>query len=144
MKQSLIEQDIQPIFSDLSIANQQFSERYPSDSADRQPVHTVYGGANLFKAGFLKKLGGLALKSLDVYAPNFVSFAKILGLPNADNLPESSLEIKNLQEALDKDPSGINALDKSAVSLSKTGSPKPIGTLRTTTEMIPPTLSPFF
>ena len=34
----------------LSGANRRFAEAYPGDRADRQPVHTVYGGAHLFSA----------------------------------------------------------------------------------------------
>ena len=31
-------------------ANVAFAKRYPGESAARQPVHTVYGGAHIFKA----------------------------------------------------------------------------------------------
>ena len=34
----------------LARANAEFAARYPGDSPDRQPVHTVYGGAHLFKS----------------------------------------------------------------------------------------------
>jgi hypothetical protein len=34
--------------SALSEANQRFAASYPGDRAARQPVHTVYGGAQLF------------------------------------------------------------------------------------------------
>ncbi len=48
--------------------------------SERQPVHTVYGGAHLFKAGIASKLGALALESLRTYAPDPASFAQIVGL----------------------------------------------------------------
>jgi citrate lyase beta subunit len=35
----------------------------------RQPVHTMYGGANLFTPGVCSKLGRLALRSLDANGP---------------------------------------------------------------------------
>jgi hypothetical protein len=38
-------------------------------SVARQPVHTVYGGANLFTSGICGKLGALALRSLDEHGP---------------------------------------------------------------------------
>ena len=38
-------------------------EQFPGDSPQRQPVHTVYGGAHLFKADAAQKLGALALQS---------------------------------------------------------------------------------
>ncbi|MCX6620351.1 MAG: phosphoenolpyruvate kinase, partial [Acidobacteria bacterium] len=43
-------------------------------SSVRQPVHTVYGGANLFKAETPEKFGALALRALEQYAPNAASF----------------------------------------------------------------------
>lgn len=47
----------------------------------RQPVHTVYGGAHLFKAGTARKLGELALRSLERHAPGAAAFARALGVP---------------------------------------------------------------
>ena len=38
------------------------AKRYPGESAARQPVHTVYGGAHLFTRETAKKLGELAMK----------------------------------------------------------------------------------
>lgn len=65
----------------LEAAHRRFAEHYPGDSPHRQPVHTVYGGAHLFKASTAAKLGELALKSLDAYAPDAQAFASALGLP---------------------------------------------------------------
>lgn len=48
--------------------------------ARRQPVHTVYGGAQLFSAGTVRKLGDLALRSLRAYAPDPESLAEALGM----------------------------------------------------------------
>lgn len=53
---------------------------YPGDSGARQPVHTVYGGAHLFKADTARKLGELALRALDTYAPDAATFAEAIGL----------------------------------------------------------------
>jgi hypothetical protein len=41
----------------------------PSITHSRQPVHTMYGGANLFSSGVCGKLGALALRSLDDNGP---------------------------------------------------------------------------
>ena len=68
------------ILSRLRAANTAFNEAYPGDSSDRQAVHTVYGGAHLFKAETPKKIGGLALKSLEEYAPTAAALAEVLGL----------------------------------------------------------------
>jgi hypothetical protein len=55
-------------------------DRYPGDSGARQPVHTVYGGAHLFTAETARKLGELAIRSLDTYAPDAETFAEAIGL----------------------------------------------------------------
>ena len=49
-------------------ANLDFSRRYPGDSGRRQPVHTVYGGAHLFKADTASRLGSLARRALEEVA----------------------------------------------------------------------------
>ena len=49
----------------------------------RQPVHVLYGGAQLFKAGTCPKLGELARKSLAQYGPDAEALAAALGLPKA-------------------------------------------------------------
>src|ERR1700730_14084028 len=58
----------------LSEANRKFNAEYAGDSIERQPVHTVYGGAHLFKAETAAKLGSLAQKHLDTFAPDAASF----------------------------------------------------------------------
>ena len=80
---------IAAIVQKLEAANDDFKKWYPGDATGRQPVHTVYGGAHLFKADTAGKLGGIALRNLDAYAPNFVVFAKALGLPGAAALPDT-------------------------------------------------------
>jgi len=54
--------------------------RYPGDSGARQAVHTVYGGAHLFTADTARKLGELALRSLDTFAPDAASFGEAIGI----------------------------------------------------------------
>jgi citrate lyase beta subunit len=46
----------------------------------RQPVHTVYGGAHLFKPDTTAKLGAVALRTLREYAPDAGALAGALGL----------------------------------------------------------------
>jgi citrate lyase beta subunit len=46
----------------------------------RQPVHTVFGGAHLFRAGVVERFRALALESLDAYAPDAASLGVALGL----------------------------------------------------------------
>jgi citrate lyase beta subunit len=49
----------------------------------RQPVHTVYGGAHLFKPDTTAKLGAIALRTLRDYAPDAGALAAALGLDPA-------------------------------------------------------------
>ena len=49
-------------------------------SSSRSPVHVVYGGANLFKSDTPAKLGKIALRSLNTYAPNVEEFGAAFGL----------------------------------------------------------------
>src|SRR3954451_24005768 len=78
---------IEKISAALSDANKAFMRRYPGESNRRQAVHTVYGGAHLFKADSGQKLGSVALRSLEEYAPNAETLAVALGLNgNLDKL----------------------------------------------------------
>jgi hypothetical protein len=74
MKLTLTHDEVNAHCSELHDSNADFKSHYPADSSERQPVHTVYGGANLFKAGFAAKFGEVALKTLDTYAPNYHVF----------------------------------------------------------------------
>lgn len=68
------------LFQSLSQANNTFNEIYPGDRSERQPVHTLYGGANLFKSDAPIALGRRALEILETYAPNHEVFGKAFGL----------------------------------------------------------------
>ena len=98
-------------FSD--IAEQLFLEKLASqqsaipNSKSRQPVHVVYGGANLFKAETIGKLGKIALKSLENYAPNFIEFAEVLWLKGADTLPRYDELIQDLEFRLAHNPEKV-------------------------------------
>jgi hypothetical protein len=79
----------QPHLDALGDANRAFARRYPGERAARQPVHTVYGGAHLFKAETPRRLGELALASMDAYARDPDELARGLGLANAATLGEA-------------------------------------------------------
>ncbi len=64
----------------LAQANRQVAAAYPGEPADRQPVHTVYGGAHLFKADIAQKLGAAARRALEEYAPDAATLARAIGL----------------------------------------------------------------
>jgi citrate lyase beta subunit len=102
MKLSITENKKASIFNNLSTANQAFNKIYRGDREDRQPIHTVYGGANLFKSNTTDVLGDVALKSLLHYAPNFVEFGKAFQLKGCDQLPTSGREQEELAKKLEK------------------------------------------
>ena len=66
-KTTLGEADLNPVFENLKVANRAYNAIYPGEIADRQPVHTVYGGAQLFKPDRTARMGKSALKSLKKY-----------------------------------------------------------------------------
>ena len=80
------ENTLNSIFKQLETANTKFVQHYPGDGEQQQPVHTLYGGAQLYKAGATKKIGELALKSFNKYAPDANTLAKALDLPGDENL----------------------------------------------------------
>ena len=61
---------LQPILAGLRKANRENGGLYPGESHARQPVHTLYGGAHLFKSDSIVKLGTAARLALDDYAPD--------------------------------------------------------------------------
>src|SRR6187431_2782526 len=81
-----------------------FTKRYPGETGRRQPVHTVYGGAHLFKSDSAKRLGSLARRSLDQFAPDFLTFARAIDLPGESELPESFDEATELLAFLTEEP----------------------------------------
>src|SRR6185369_3709289 len=84
MKSSFSNEDLSALITPLQQANEEFSRFYPGETGRRQPVHTVYGGAHLFKADSAARLGQLAQRALDQFAPDALSFAEALNLRGAD------------------------------------------------------------
>jgi citrate lyase beta subunit len=64
----------------LDPVNAAFEAAFPGDSAARQPLHTLYGGAHRFRADSVAKLGELARRHLHAHAPDHAVFAEVLGL----------------------------------------------------------------
>ena len=67
---------LDPLLDRLAVANQEFAARFPGLKAVRQPVHTVYGGANLYKPGTAQKIAALAQRHFSSYAPDYVRLAQ--------------------------------------------------------------------
>jgi citrate lyase beta subunit len=104
MKRTLTPKSLAEIDAKLKRAHDDFAGVYPGPSGARQPVHTVYAGAQLFHADTVRRLGVNALHSLDEYAPNFAVFAKAIGLDGASELPDAAEEIARLEKYVDSDP----------------------------------------
>jgi len=83
MKTSLAPDALAPIVEKLKRANLAISATFPGDSPHRQPVHTVYGGAQLFKATTAPRSSEIALAALNEYGEDPISFAEALGIPLA-------------------------------------------------------------
>jgi citrate lyase beta subunit len=83
MKTSLASDALTPIIDKLKRANLALNAAYPGDSDGRQPVHTVYGGAQLFKATTAPRSSEIALGALAEYGADAAVFAHALGIPEA-------------------------------------------------------------
>lgn len=85
------------------------AKRLKTPTETRSPVHVVYGGAHLFKAGTPQKLGEIALRSLETYAPNFVEFADAMWLKGCEALPRVGKNISNLEKQLVKNADKVRS-----------------------------------
>lgn len=102
MKLSIADYEKESLLGSLKTANLKFQKIYPGDKPDRQAVHTVYGGANLFKSDTCLKMGEIALRNLKTYAPDFTVLSRVLKFDGYDDLPVSGKKIKKLTKHLDK------------------------------------------
>lgn len=100
MQLAIAENEKEQLLQELRKANLRFQQVYPGDKPDRQPVHTVYGGANLFKADTCVRMGDIALKHLQTYAPNFVALARALQLEGYSQFPQRQADIARLEDKL--------------------------------------------
>src|SRR5271156_3055720 len=114
MDRSLPAKSLAPITKRVRLAHERFHERYPRKTGDRQPVHTFYLGAHEFREGTIKELGEAALQSLDAFAPDFITFAKAVGLPGSDRLPESAGPAAELIQSIEADHRRVEKINRSA------------------------------
>src|ERR1700754_4317422 len=75
-----------PILTALQKTNRAVAAAYPGERGERQPVHTVYGGAHLFKSDSASRIGKLALAALNEYAPDAATLGQALALGSEDRL----------------------------------------------------------
>lgn len=102
MNTTIAQDEKDKILNDLRIANLAFQKIYPGDLPHRQPVHTVYGGANLFKSDTAQRMGEIALRSLKTYAPDFTVLARVLEMTGHQTLPSDQNKINDLTEQFEK------------------------------------------
>ena len=102
MNFSIADIETEILLNSLQTANLKFQQTYPGDKPDRQAVHTVYGGANLFKSDTCIKMGEIALKSLQTYSPDFITLAKVLKFEGCDKLPNDEKKADKLIKKLNK------------------------------------------
>ncbi|HZH32314.1 MAG TPA: hypothetical protein VEY11_16235 [Pyrinomonadaceae bacterium] len=112
MKTSLTTDNTREHLAPLEQANTAFAHVYPGETGRRQPVHTVYGGAHLFKSDTPRRLGALALRSLEAFAPDAEAFGRALGFAGAeegasgDTLPAALTPViyERVREKLGREP----------------------------------------
>jgi len=93
---------LQPIDDAIRAAHRRHEGSFGGGQSRRQPVHTFYGGAHLFRADTFEKLGVIARRSLATYAPDFCALARALGLPGAGRLPEEPSRVDSLRASLER------------------------------------------
>lgn len=96
MNFSVPSKDKSRILADLGKANKAFQAIYPGDRPERQPVHTVYGGADLFRADSARRMANAALNTLLDNAADFAEFARALEMPGHRKLPKKPADIAKL------------------------------------------------
>jgi len=114
MKTSLSDSAVQSALRILEEPSAGFARRYPGETERRQPVHTVYGGAHLFRAGIARRLGDLALVTLGEYAPDAFTLARAIGLPGAKDLPKSAKRAVTAERQFAKSPEKLRRENRAA------------------------------
>jgi citrate lyase beta subunit len=83
MKTTLTATEIDQMSAPLHEALVPFMRRFPGSAGERQPVHTVYGGAHLFKSDTARKLGEKAMQVLDTHGIDPFTFARAIGIEDS-------------------------------------------------------------
>ena len=91
-----------PLLADLAEAQERARPRVPPRG--RQPMHTVYGGAQLFRADIAERLGARARTSLELYAPDPFTFARAVGMEDAELAPDKKKAAKQFLSLFQRKP----------------------------------------
>ncbi len=70
--------EVEELAAGARAADRELRRRFPGTAPGRQPVHTVYGGAHLFRHDSAARLGDLARRALAAHAPDPESLAGAL------------------------------------------------------------------
>ncbi|MFL6375421.1 MAG: DUF6986 family protein [Pyrinomonadaceae bacterium] len=81
MQPTLSDDVLERVTGGLKLALTDLANKYPGETSRRQPVHTVYGGAHLFKSDTAVRLGQLAQRSFAAYATDADTFGSVLDIP---------------------------------------------------------------
>jgi len=87
--------------SALREANIAFASSHPGEGPGRQPVHTVYGGAQLFAADSVPKLGSIALRAMNQYMADATTMGAALGI--ADHPALETIDAR-VRDKLNREP----------------------------------------
>ncbi|MDQ6787816.1 MAG: aldolase/citrate lyase family protein [Acidobacteriota bacterium] len=108
MNRTFSDETLGDVFTKLDAPNVEFRH---SQSAICNPIHVVYGGANLFTPETVQKLGKIALKGLREFAPDFAEFGRAMWLKGADALPQFADVVADLEKYLEEDAEKVKAYD---------------------------------
>ena len=100
MKTTLTATDLAPLTAPLERALVPFMNRFPGSAGERQPVHTVYGGAHLFKSDTTRRLGEKARQVLAEHGVDAFTFSRAAGLPEI----HADVVWQRVQEKLEREP----------------------------------------
>jgi citrate lyase beta subunit len=70
----------------------------PARTAPIRPVHVLYGGAHLFDAGALAKVGARARSAMEQWGADAIAFARAVGLPDLALAPDLADRVRTKLE----------------------------------------------
>jgi citrate lyase beta subunit len=85
----------------LREANVAFAAAHLGEGPGRQPVHTLYGGAQLFSSDSVPKLGAIALRAMNTFAPDPATLGRALGI--SDHSALATID-KRVRDKLAREP----------------------------------------
>ena len=91
------------ILGRLTGCNNNHSRFFPGERPGRQPIHTVYEGAQFFQDSSIEDMGREAQTFFLTYAEDFSVLARALQLPGFQKIPRGS-EFRSLSARLEEQP----------------------------------------